>query len=115
MPNDRLPRIVLGLGLALALAVLGNHPKVRALEQRLGVTVLISAGIPCLAMGAIFRLPEVGILTDDILADLQPAFEFGLGWVGFVVGMEFDIRTLDRIPSGLGPVIAIETLVPMFI
>jgi hypothetical protein len=113
MPHDRLPRVVIGLAIALALAVLGAHPKVRALERRLGVTVLISAGIPFLAMGAIFRLPQVGVLTDDILIDLKPAFEFGLGWIGFAVGMQFDVSSLDNIPEGGGSVIAIETIVPM--
>jgi hypothetical protein len=113
MPHDRLPRIIIGLAIALSLAVLGAHPKVRALERRLGVTVLISAGIPFLAMGAIFRRPDVGVLTDDILADLQPAFEFGLGWIGFVVGMQFEVRAIDKISHGIGGVIAIETVVPM--
>src|SRR5262245_5354660 len=113
MPHDRLPRVVVGLTIALALAVLAAHPKVRALEKRFGVTILISAGVPFLAMGAIFRLPEVGILTADILADLKPAFEFGLGWIGFVVGMQFDIRSIDAMPPALGPVIAVETIIPM--
>src|SRR5262245_27169665 len=113
MPHDRLPRIVIGLAIALALAVLGAHPKVRALERRLGVTVLISAGIPFLAMGASLRRPSVGVLTDDILADLQPAFEFGLGWIGFVVGVQLEVRAIDKISRGIDGVIAIETVVPM--
>jgi hypothetical protein len=113
MPQDRLPRIVIGLAIALAFAVLGAHPRVRALEKRLGITVLLSTGIPFLAMGAIFSRPEVGVLTADILTDLQPAFEFGLGWIGFVVGMQFEVSSIDRMPAGLGAVIAIETIVPM--
>lgn len=113
MDHGRVARVVLGLAFALGLAVLLAHPKVRALERRLGVTVLVSAGLPFLAMGAIFRLDDVGVLTDEILQDLQPAFEFGLGWVGFVVGMQFDIRRLDRMPARIGPVVAIETLVPV--
>ena len=44
------------LAIALALAVVLAQPKVKALEQRFGVTVLISAGVPFLAMGAIFSL-----------------------------------------------------------
>jgi hypothetical protein len=113
MAHERLPRIVIGLAIALAFAVLGAHPRVRAVEKRLGITVLISTGIPFLAMGAIFSRPDVGVLTADILADLQPAFEFGLGWIGFVVGMQFEISSLDRMSKGLGPVIAVETIVPM--
>ena len=75
MEHGRVARVVLGLALALALAVLAAHPKIKALEKRLGITVLISAGLPFLAMGAIFRRDDVGILTPEILGDLQPAFE----------------------------------------
>lgn len=113
MHDDRLPRIVMGLVLAFGLAVLGAHPSIRTLERRLGITFLITAGLPFLAMGAIFHLPAVGILSNDVLRDLEPAFEFGLGWIGFVVGLELDVRTLDKIPSSIAPVIAVETLVPM--
>jgi hypothetical protein len=112
MPHDRIARVVIGLSLALGFAVLAAHPRVKALEKRLGVTVLVSAGLPFLGMGAIFSLDSIGILTPRILEDLRPAFEFGLGWIGFVVGMQFDVRKLDKIPASLAPVIVIETVVP---
>lgn len=108
-----MPRIILGIALALALAVVAAHPRVRKIEKRLGVTVLVSAGIPFLGMGAVFSLPAVGILSPDTLAHLRPAFEFGLGWIGFVVGMTFDVRTIDKLPASLGDVIAIESVVPV--
>lgn len=113
MPHDRFTRVLLGLAVALGLAVLAAHPKVKAIERRFGVTVLISAGLPFLAMGAIFSRESVGILTPDILDDLGPAFEFGLGWVGFLIGMQFDVRRLEHLPPSVGPVIVIESIVPM--
>src|SRR4051812_11035945 len=114
MEHGRVARIVIGLGLALGLAVLAAHPRVKALEKRLGITMLISAGLPFLAMGAVFRRDAVGFLTDEAFADLQPAFEFGLGWIGFVIGMHFDMGRVVRLPPDLGPVIAIESCVPVF-
>lgn len=114
MSPDRFPRIVLGLAAALALAVLAAHPKLKAIERRLGITVLISAGVPFLAMGAIFAQPSVGILTADIRGDLLPAFEFGLGWIGFVIGTQFNVRKIERLPASLASVVAVESLVPMF-
>jgi hypothetical protein len=113
MTEERLPRVVIGLALAFGLAVLLAQPKVKDLERRFGVTVLISAGLPFLGMGAIFSLDSIGILTPAILSDLKPAFEFGLGWVGFVVGLHFDVRKLDSFPASLGPVIVLESVVPM--
>jgi Kef-type K+ transport system membrane component KefB len=105
-------RVVLGLAVALALAVVAAHPTVRRLERRLGLTVLLSSGLPFLAMGVIFRRPNIGVLTDDIVADLRPALEFGLGWLGFVVGMQFDVRELDTMPDKLGNVVFAESAIP---
>jgi len=113
MPHERLPRIVIGLALALGLAFLLAQPKVKALERRFGFTLILATGLPFLGMGAVFSLKDVGILTPDVLVDLKPAFEFGLGWVGFVIGLHFDVRKLDALPNSLGNVIALESLVPM--
>ncbi len=113
MTPDRLPRIVIGLAIAFSLAVLFAQPRFKALERRFGVTMLVSAGLPFLGIGAIFSQESVGVLTPAVLSDLKPAFEFGLGWVGFVVGLQFDVRKLDSLPQSLGPVIVIESFVPM--
>ena len=113
MESGHVARIVVGLTATLALAILAAHPRVRQLERRLGITVLLSTGVPFLALGAIFRQRAVGILTPEILHDLQPAFEFGLGWIGFVVGVNFDVRRLDRLPRRIGNVLALESMLPM--
>jgi len=108
-------RVVLGIACALVLAVLGAHPAVRRIERRLGLTVLLSAGVPFLVLGVVFRLPAVGVLTDDVVADLRPALEFGLGWLGFVVGMQFDVRELDALPDRTGTVVFLESAIPFVV
>jgi Kef-type K+ transport system membrane component KefB len=105
-------RVVLGLAAAFVLAVIAAHPAVRRVERRLGLTVLLSSGLPFLAMGVVFRHPSVGILTDDVVSDLRPALEFGLGWLGFVVGMQFDVRELDTMPDKIGTVVFAESALP---
>ena len=113
-PSSRtgLLRVVLGLAAAFILAVAAAHPFVRRVERRLGLTVLLSSGLPFLAMGFVFRLPSIGILTDDVVTDLRPALEFGLGWLGFVVGMHFDVRELDLLPEKTGNVVVAESAIP---
>ena len=88
------------------------HPLVRKLERRLGLTVLLSSGLPFLAMGVVCHLPAVGVLTDDVVKDVRPVLEFGLGWLGFVVGMQFDVRELDGMPPKTGTVVVAESAVP---
>ncbi len=111
-PQTGLLRVVLGLAAAFILAIVAAHPLVRRVERRLGLTVLLSSGLPFLAMGFVFRLPSVGVLTDDVVSDLRPALEFGLGWLGFVVGMHFDVRELDTLPPKTGNVVVAESVIP---
>lgn len=106
-------RVVLGLAGALGLAAIAAHPVVRRIERRLGITVIISSGLPFLALGVLFRLPSVNVLGDEVLRDLRPALEFGLGWLGFVVGTHFDVRELDALPNKTSSVVVAESLVPI--
>lgn len=94
------PNIVIGLAGALALAVLAAHPAVRRLEQRLGISVLTAVGLPFLVFGALLALPSVGVLTPVVLDDLRPAVNIGLAWIGFVVGLQFDLRWWRTLPEG---------------
>jgi hypothetical protein len=107
-------RVVLGLAVALVLAIAAAHPAVRRLERRLGLTVIVSSGLPFLLMGVVFHDPRVGVLTDSVVADLRPALEFGLGWLGFVVGMQFDVREIDGLPPKTGTVVVAESAIPFF-
>jgi hypothetical protein len=104
-------RVVVALAVAVALAVLGAHPRVLRWERRFGLTVLATSGFPFLILGLLFR--ELGVLTPGVLADLRPLFEFGLGWIGLTIGTNLDLRRFDRLPVSLGPVIALASLLPI--
>jgi Kef-type K+ transport system membrane component KefB len=51
-------------------------------------------------------------LTDDIIPKVRPLLQFGLGWIGFIIGAHLDIRLLDRVPRGSAYLILIEALAP---
>lgn len=104
-------RVVVALALAVGLAVLGAHPRVMRWERRFGLTVLATSGFPFLILGLVFR--ELEIFTPDLLADLRPLFEFGLGWVGLTIGTNLDIRRFDRLPESATPVIALASFLPI--
>jgi hypothetical protein len=69
-------------------------------QEQLGISGVITAGFPFVALGLIASLPSVGILTGDVLSRLRPVLHFGLGWLGFIIGAQLDIRVLDRVPKG---------------
>lgn len=100
MDSAGTPNVVIGLAAALILAVLAAHPAVRRIESRLGISVLTAVGLPFLLLGFAFALPTVGVLHPGIVSDLRPAFNIGLAWIGFVIGMQYDARWIAGLPSG---------------
>lgn len=111
MEASQVARVVVALTIAVALAVLGAHPRVLRWERRFGLTVLATSGFPFLLLGLMFR--ELGVLNAELLADLRPLFEFGLGWIGLTIGTNLDVRRLDRLPPSLAPVITLASLLPI--
>ena len=111
MAAPDIARVVIALAVAAALAVLGTHPRVVRWERRFGLTVLASSGFPFLILGFVFR--QLDVLTVNLLADLRPLFEFGLGWIGLTIGMNLDLRRFDRLPPSAVPVIALGSLLPI--
>lgn len=116
IPKEDRPEAVVGVILALlalmALAYLGGHRRVLAWEKRLGISQVITAGLPFIALGMIARLPSVGILTDPVLIELSPLLRIGLGSVGFVAGFRFDARLFQGLPRGTASIAFLSTLMP---
>ena len=107
------PRVVigtiLGLVLLLGLAYVGGHPRVEQFERSLGISQAITAGFPFVALGALARAS--GVLTVDTLSLLGPLLRFGLGWIGFILGVRFNARALEAAPKGLGVLVTMRALV----
>jgi Kef-type K+ transport system membrane component KefB len=108
-------KLIGGLVILLALAYLGGHRKVVRFQERLGISGVITAGFPFIALGVIAAHPSIGVLNDDVIGRLRPILHFGLGWLGFIIGAQLDIRVLDRVPKGTAYLILVEALGPFAI
>ena len=111
MTSPDIARVVLALSIAVAMAILGAHPRVVRIERRFGLNVLATSGFPFLILGLVFR--ELGVLTPGVISDLRPLFEFGLGWIGLTIGATLDLRRLDRIPAPFGTFISLASILPI--
>ncbi|MBX7079484.1 MAG: hypothetical protein K1X88_09885, partial [Nannocystaceae bacterium] len=100
-----------GLVLLLALAYLGGHPVVLRLERRLGVSRVVAAGFPFLALGLLAH--RNGVLSDDVLGHLRPVLHLALGWIGLVIGMRIELSKLGSLPRGTVSIIGIGTGIPL--
>jgi hypothetical protein len=105
-------KLVLGFVAIFAVAYIGSHKKVVRAQERLGIGGVIAAGFPFVALGVIVRQPQIGILTPDVIDRMRPLLHFGLGWLGFIIGAQLDIRLLDRLPRGTAYLVVVEALAP---
>jgi Kef-type K+ transport system membrane component KefB len=105
-------KVIGGLVALFVLAFLGGSRPVVRLQERLGFTNVIAAGFPFLALGLIASHPKIGILDANVLDELRPILHFGLGWLGFIIGAQLDIRVLDKVPKGTAYIVLVEALGP---
>lgn len=105
-------KVIAGLLVLLALAYLGGHRKLVRLQERMGIGGVITAGAPFILLGVLASHDSIGILSDDVIGRLRPILHFGLGWIGFIIGAQLDIRVLDRVPKGTAYLILVEALGP---
>lgn len=110
MDRYQVARVVIGLAVAVTLAVVGALPGVRRWQQRFGLSVLAASGFPLLLLGYAFH--AFGVLSGRTLADLRPLYEFGLGWIGMVVGMQMNFRRLDDLPRWFMTALAMVSVPP---
>jgi hypothetical protein len=108
-------KVIGGIVALMVLAYLGGHRKVVQFQERLGIGGVITAGFPFVALGAIAATDTVGVLTPTVIDQLKPVLNFGLGWLGFIIGAQLDIRVLDRVPKGTAYLILVEALGPFAI
>lgn len=105
-------RVVIGLAVLFALAYLGGRPIVQRFEQQLGITQVVTAGLPFIFLGLIASRPGVGVLSQSILYELRPLLVLGLGWVGFAIGFRFDGHLIRSLWPGVGAVVALTAVWP---
>jgi Kef-type K+ transport system membrane component KefB len=105
-------KVVLGLVFLFALAYLAGISKVQALERKLQVTNVVTAGLPFVFLGVIAHTRGVGILSASVLWELRPLLALGLGWIGFTAGFRFDSKLGDSILPGTSGVSLITASVP---
>lgn len=113
---DRTPaevvKVILGLVAILALAYLAGDPRVIELENTLGISQAVTSGLPFVLMGLFAHHPEVDLLSDRVLGELQPLLPLGLGWIGLSLGFRFDARVIERLPRSLASGLLLTTGVP---
>lgn len=105
-------KVLLGLVFVFALAYLAGTSQVQAIEKKLQVTNVVTAGLPFVFLGVIAHTRGVGILSETVLWEMRPLLALGLGWIGFATGFRFDSKLGDSLLPGTAVVSLITASVP---
>lgn len=105
-------RTLLGLVALLGLAWLAGHDRVRRIEDRLGIAPVMLSGLPFVLLGLLARAPGIDVLNEEVVVQLTPLLQFGLGWIGFHTGFQLDSRSADQFPKGSTTIVILLTALP---
>lgn len=105
-------KVILGLVFIFGLAYLAGNARVQALENKLQIAQVVTAGLPFVFLGVIAHLPGVGILSPTVLWEIRPLLALGLGWIGFTIGFRFDSKLGESIMPGASTASLITASVP---
>jgi hypothetical protein len=105
-------KVILGLVFIFGLAYFAGNPRVRALENKLQIAQVVTAGLPFVFLGVIAHLPRVGILSETVLWQIRPLLALGLGWIGFTIGFRFDSKLGESLMPGASTASLITASVP---
>ena len=96
--GDGLSPLVGVLILAL-LGLLGSRLAFDPERAPLGPRLLLATGSHFLLVGLLLG-PVLGLLTLEAIAQLEALFALGLGWIGFLFGVQLDRASLAQFPRG---------------
>ncbi len=84
--------------LVLVLAgLLGSRFAFDASRAPLGPQLLFATGLHFVLLGLLLG-PVLGLLTPDVVGQLQPLMALGLGWIGLLFGLQLDRSQLAHFP-----------------
>ena len=88
---------LVGVLILVLLGLLGAGVSFDPARTPLGPRLLLATGTHFLLLGLLLG-PVLGLLTIDIIGQLQPFLALGLGWIGLLFGLQLDRRQLAQFP-----------------
>jgi Kef-type K+ transport system membrane component KefB len=89
---------LVGVLILVLLGLLGARFAFDPARAPLGPRLFLAAGTHFLAVGLLLG-PVLGLLTVDIMGQLQPLMALGLGWIGLLFGLQLDREEVGQFPT----------------
>ena len=102
-------KLLFGIIIIAIIALIGT--RVTFLNRRLpiGFRNILLTGVEYIFIGAILGAMGINLIDAESLNSLKPFLLFGLGWIGFLFGLQFEIRLLRNLPRYYFSITAVQS------
>jgi len=97
------------------IALIGSRLTFLNRKLPLGFRNIIFTGTEYIFMGVLLGKMGLNLIDPKILTSLEPFLFFGLSWIGFLFGLQFDFKSLKNLPRFFFSISAIQALVTFII
>jgi Kef-type K+ transport system membrane component KefB len=104
-------KLLLAIAVIAVVALIGSRLSFYRRRIPLGFTTMLSAGTEYIFIGVLLGAAGFEVIDEAALATLKPAIFFALGWIGFLVGLQFNVKELRKLPHLYFSITAVEALV----
>ncbi len=96
-------------------ALIGSRITFIRTQLGLGVKSIFITGIEYIMLGLLLGGSGLNILDVDTIRKFQPFLIFGLAWVGYLYGIQFEIKLVRTLPEKYFSITAIQAIITFII
>lgn len=104
-------KLLLSIVILITISLLGSRLTFLNRRLSLGFRNIMFTGTEYIFIGAVLGAMGLNVLDTDALKQLEPFLVFGLGWIGFLFGLQFNIRQLKSLATYYFSISAIQAIV----
>lgn len=104
-------KLLFAIAIIALIALIGSRITFLNRQLPLGIRNILFTGVEYILMGVFLGKMGLNLLDFETLQNLEPFLLFGLCWVGFLFGLQFEIRLLKKLPRYYFSITAIQAFI----
>jgi len=102
-------KLLLAIFLIALIALIGSRLTFFSRRLTMGLKNIIFTGTEYIFLGVFLGSHGLNLLDAETLKKLEPFLLFGLSWIGFLFGLQFEVKRLRALPSRYFSITAIQS------
>ena len=108
-------KFLLAIVVVVVISLIGSRMTFLNRRLPMGFRNILLTGAEYIFLGVILGSMGLNILDTGTLSKLEPFLVFGLAYVGFLFGLQFEIRQLKRLPLFYFSITAIQSFITFIV